>query len=149
MTSHDFYSTFTVPQSPEEVFAAITDPKRWWTGDIEGNADKVGDTFSYRYGDVHYSKQKVTDLVPAQRVVWQVLESHLPGNEDPQEWTGTEIRFEVTDNKGQTEVRFSHQGLVPSFQCFSSCSSAWGFYINGSLKRLITTGEGPATPPWA
>jgi uncharacterized protein YndB with AHSA1/START domain len=149
MTSQDFHSTFSVPQSPEEVFAAITDPKRWWTGDIEGSAIKIGDTFSYRYGDVHYSKQKVTDLVPGQRAVWQVLESHLPGNEDPEEWNGTEIRFEITDNDGQTEVRFSHQGLVPSFQCFDSCSSAWGFYINGSLKRFITTGEGPASPPWA
>lgn len=149
MTNHDFHTTFTVPQSPEEVLAAITDPKSWWTGDIQGSADKVGDTFSYRYGDVHYSKQKVTDLVPGQRVVWQVLESHLPGNEEPEEWTGTEIRFEITDNDGQTQVRFSHQGLVPSFQCFDSCSSAWAFYINGSLKRLITTGEGPATPPWA
>lgn len=75
MTSQDFRTAFTVAQSPEDVFAAITDPRRWWTGDIDGSAEKAGDTFSYRYGDVHYSKQRVTDLVPGKRVVWQVLES--------------------------------------------------------------------------
>jgi MFS family permease len=31
----------------------------------------------------------------------------------------------------------------------AACSSAWGFYVNTSLKRLIATGEGPAQPPWA
>jgi len=150
MTSQDFHTTFAVPQSPDEVFAAVTNPKRWWTGDIEGSADQVGDEFSYRYGDLHYSKQKVTELLPGQKVVWQVLESRLPRNEDPEEWTGTQIAFEITPaGQGQTEVRFSHYGLVPQFECFEACSSAWGFYINGSLKRLITTGEGPAAPPWA
>jgi uncharacterized protein YndB with AHSA1/START domain len=149
MTTPDFRSTFTVSQSPEEVFVAITDPKRWWTGDIEGAARQVGDEFTYRYGDFHYSKQKITDLIPNQKVVWEVLESNLPGNEDPQEWTGTHITFEISQPEGQTELIFSHHGLVPQFECFESCSSAWGFYINGSLKRLITTGEGPTDPPWA
>jgi uncharacterized protein YndB with AHSA1/START domain len=149
MTTQDFDSSFTVPQSPEEVFAAVTNPKKWWTGDIEGTADHVGEEFTYRYGDFHYSKQRVTELVPGQKVVWQVVDSKLPGNEDPQEWTGTKITFEITQSQGQTELQFSHHGLVPEFECFESCSSAWGFYINGSLKRFITTGEGPATPPWA
>jgi uncharacterized protein YndB with AHSA1/START domain len=149
VTSIDFQSSFTVTHSAEDVYSAIINPKRWWTGDIEGSASAVGDTFSYRYGDVHYSKQRVCELVPGQRIVWEVVESHLPGNPDPEEWTGTQIRFEITENAGQTEVRFSHAGLIPAFECFDACSSAWGFYVHSSLKRLITTGDGPATPPWA
>ena len=115
MATQDFHSTFTVPQPPEEVFAAITHPQKWWTGDIDGTAHEIGDEFSYRYGDVHYSKQKVTDLEPGQRVVWQVVESHLPGNDDPEEWTGTQITFEISRQEGKTELRFSHHGLVPQF----------------------------------
>jgi uncharacterized protein YndB with AHSA1/START domain len=149
MTSHDFHSSFTVPESAHAVFAAVTNPKRWWTGDIEGAADKIDDEFSYRYGDFHYSKQKVTELVPDHKVVWQVVESNLPGNEDPQEWTDTQMIFEIVPNQGQTELRFSHRGLVPESECFDACSSAWAFIINDSLKGLITTGVGPATPPWA
>jgi uncharacterized protein YndB with AHSA1/START domain len=149
MTNQDFHSTFIVPQSPEEVFAAITDPRKWWTGDIEGGTDHTGDEFCYRYRDLHYSKQKVTELVPGHKVVWEVVDSQLAGPEDPGEWNGTHIIFEITSRDKQTELQFSHLGLVPDFECFDSCSNAWGFYINGSLRRLITTGEGPATPPWA
>ena len=149
MTIESFHTSFTVSQPPEEVLAAVVNPQRWWTGDIEGSADRVGDEFSYRYGDVHYSKQKVTELVPGQRVVWQVVDSHLSGPEDPNEWTGTEIVFEIIPQGGQTQISFTHQGLDPGVECFDSCSSAWGFYINASLRRLITTGEGPTPPPWA
>lgn len=149
MASQSFQSGFTVPQSPEEVFEAVTNPKRWWTGDIVGSAHRVGDEFSYCYADVHYSKQKVTELVPGEKVVWQVVDSHLTGIKDSSDWTGTEITFEVGEKDGQTELRFSHLGLLPESECFDSCSNAWSFYISGSLRRLIATGEGPSTPPWA
>lgn len=149
MASQNFQSTFSVQQTPEEVFAAIINPGKWWTGEIEGSADRVGDEFSYRYGDAHYSKQKVSELVPGRKVTWQVVDSRISGPEDPSEWTGTEIVFEISPHGGQTELRFSHLGLVPEFECFDSCSNAWGFLINASLRQLIATGEGPATPPWA
>lgn len=146
---NNFTSTFTVAQSPEDVFSAITDVRRWWTGEIEGDTDKLGDEFTYRYRDLHYSKQKITELVPGRKVVWKVLDARLKGPQDPAEWTGTEIVFDITPKDAGTEVHFAHVGLVPDLECFGSCSSAWGFYVNGSLKRLITTGEGPAQPPWA
>jgi uncharacterized protein YndB with AHSA1/START domain len=149
VNTQNFTSTFTVDQSPEDVFAAITNVRRWWTGKIEGNTDRLGDEFIYRYEDLHYSKQKIAELVPGQRVVWQVIDAHVKGPENPREWTGTEIRFEISQTGDRSEVRFSHLGLVPDFECFDACSNAWGFYINGSLQRLITTGEGPTAPPWA
>jgi uncharacterized protein YndB with AHSA1/START domain len=148
MTSQDFTTSFSVDLPPEEVFRAITDVRGWWTGDIEGSTDEVGDEFTYRYQNLHYSKQRITELVPGRKVVWRVVDAHLTFVEDPSEWTGTEITFEVVPQSTQTEVRFAHQGLNPEFECFDSCSNAWGFYINGSLRRLITTGEGPSAPPW-
>jgi hypothetical protein len=42
----------------------------------------------------------------------------------------------------KTEVRFTHVGLVPGHVCYGACSNAWGSYINGSLRSLITTGKG-------
>ncbi|MHB1787766.1 MAG: SRPBCC family protein, partial [Acidimicrobiales bacterium] len=102
----------------------------------------LGEEFSYRYEDVHYSKQRITEFIPGRRVVWSVLEAYLNFTEDPDEWIGTEITFEVSCKAHQTEVRFSHVGLVPEVECFDECSSAWGFYINNSLRRLITTGQG-------
>jgi uncharacterized protein YndB with AHSA1/START domain len=149
MQSQNFTSTFTVGQTPTEVFDAINNVRGWWTGEIDGDAHEVGDEFSYRYPGFHFSRQKITELVPDQKVAWRVIDARLEGYEDPSEWTGTTITFEITAHEEGTEVRFSHLGLVPEFECFDSCSGGWAFFVNGSLQRLITTGEGPATPPWA
>lgn len=145
----NYTASFSVGQSPDEVFAAITNVRGWWTGEVDGSTGELGDEFTYRYGDAHYSKQKITEMIPGRRVVWRVLDARLAFAEDPAEWTGTDITFEVAREGDQTEVRFAHVGLGPELECFDSCSSAWAFYINGSLRRLITSGEGPSTPPWA
>jgi hypothetical protein len=142
MTSQNFATTFVVDQTPDEAFAAITNVRRWWSGEIEGRTDRQGDVFTYRYQDVHYTKQLISELVPGRKVVWQILDAYLSFTEDPSEWTGTEVVFEVVPKGDQTEIRFSHVGLVPEFECYDQCSSAWGFYINNSLKSLITTGQG-------
>jgi hypothetical protein len=31
--------------------------------------------------------------------------------------------------------------MVPAYECYSDCSNAWGSLINGSLRKLITTGK--------
>jgi uncharacterized protein YndB with AHSA1/START domain len=140
--STDFTATFTVGQTPEEVFAAVNNVRGWWSGNIEGATDALGAEFTYRYQDVHYTKQKLSEFVPNKRVVWHVEEAFLNFTEDPAEWVGTDVTFEITPTSNGTELRFTHRGLVPEIECFEACSSAWGFYVNGSLKRLITTGEG-------
>jgi hypothetical protein len=146
MTSQNFTTSFLVDQSPGEAFAAITNVRGWWSGDIDGPTDQLGQEFTYRYRDLHYSKQRVTERVPVRKVAWRVEDAYLSFTDDPGEWTGTQVTFEISRVGDQTEVRFSHLGLVPESECFDQCSSAWGFYINTSLRRLITTGEGQPNP---
>ena len=146
MAEQNFTTAFTVDQTPEEVFAAINNVRGWWSGEIEGSTDKLGDVFTYRYEDVHYSKQKVTELIPGKKVVWLVLDSYLNFIKDKTEWKGTRVIFEVSKKGDKTEIRFTHQGLVPEYECFDICSNAWGSYINGSLRSLITTGKGQPNP---
>jgi hypothetical protein len=146
MSSQNFATTFVVAQTPEEAFAAITDVRGWWSGDIEGSTDQLGEAFTYRYQDVHYSKQTITELIPGKKIVWHVFDAYLNFTDDPNEWIGTDITFEVARRGDHTEVRFTHQGLVPEFECFDQCSNAWGFYINNSLRSLITTGQGAPNP---
>jgi len=50
--------------------------------------------------------------------------------------------FEIFKKGDKTEIRFTHQGLVPKLECYDSCADAWGSYIGGSLRSLITTGKG-------
>lgn len=145
MTSQSFSTAFVVDRTTAEVFAAIVDVRAWWSGDIEGHTDRLGE-FTYRYEDIHYSRQRITELRPAQRIVWRVLDAYLSFTEDPREWVGTEITFDLRPQADQTQVCFSHLGLSPELECFDQCSSAWGFYINESLYGLITAGTGQPNP---
>jgi Activator of Hsp90 ATPase homolog 1-like protein len=140
-TSPSFSMSFTVERTPEEVFAAVNDVRGWWSGDIEGDTADLGDEFTYRHEDVHYSKQRITESIPGERVVWHVLDGYLGFVEDKTEWTGTEIVFEITRQGDATVLRFTHVGLLPAYECFDNCSSAWSFYINSSLRNLIASSE--------
>ena len=142
MNDQSLTTSFTVDQTPEEAFDAINNVRGWWSGEIDGNTDKLGEVFTYRYKDVHRTTQKITEFVPGKRVVWHVTDAKLNFVKDKTEWNGTDIVFDIAKKDGKTEVRFTHVGLVPTFECYGGCSGAWGFYINDSLRNLITTGKG-------
>jgi len=142
MTNQNFTTTFSVDQTPEEVFKAINHVRGWWSEEIEGGTDKLGDEFTYHYKDAHRCKMKITEVIPGKKIVWRVLDNYFNFIEDKNEWVDTEISFEISRKGNKTDVRFTHVGLVPGYECFDVCSNAWGSYINGSLRSLITTGEG-------
>jgi hypothetical protein len=142
MSDQNYMTSFTVDQSPEEVFAAVNNVRGWWSEEIEGSIDKLGAEFEFHYQDLHRSTQKITEWVPGKKVVWHVLDSQLNFVKDKAEWKGTDIVFEITKKDDRTELRFTHVGLVPAFECYGACSDAWGFHINHSLFVLITKGKG-------
>jgi Activator of Hsp90 ATPase homolog 1-like protein len=146
MNTKAYTASFTVDQSPEVVFDAINNVRGWWSGEIDGSTGELGAEFTYRYKDVHRSTQKITELVPGKRVVWHVVDAQLNFVKDKSEWNGTDIVFEIARKDGKTELRFTHVGLVPAFECYGGCSGAWGFYIEDSLRSLITTGKGQPNP---
>lgn len=142
MSDRSYSTTFKVDQTPEEVFEAINHVQGWWSGEIEGDSDKVGAVFTYRYKDVHFSKQKVAELIPGKRVAWDVLDARLSFVRDQSEWKGTRLTFDISKRKdGKSEVRFTHVGLVPSYECYNDCSSAWGALMTRNLRKLIATGK--------
>jgi hypothetical protein len=142
MKSQNFRTAFAVDQTPEEAFAAINNVRGWRSEEIEGGTDKLGDEFTYRYKDVHSCKMKLTEVIPGKKIVWLVLDNYFNFTEDKSEWKGTKITFEISKNGDKTEICFTHLGLVPEYECFDVCSNAWGSYINGSLRSLITAGKG-------
>lgn len=141
-----FSTSFSVDKTPEEVFNAINNVRGWWSGEIEGETDKAGSEFSYRVPGVHYSRQKITAYIPGEKIVWHVTDAELDFVHDKREWKGTDIIFEISGKDGKTEVRFTHVGLVPAFECYDSCSNAWGMLVNGNLKNFIITGKEQESP---
>jgi hypothetical protein len=142
MSNQDYSTSLIVDQSPDAVFAAVNNVRGWWSEEIEGSTEQLGAEFKFQSGDVHRSSQKITEMIPGKKVVWRVLDSQINFVKDKNEWTGTDIVFEISKKDDMTELRFTHVGLIRAFECYGSCSDAWGFYINNSLYRLITTGKG-------
>jgi hypothetical protein len=142
MKDQSLNCTVTVDQPPEEAFAAINNVRGWWSGNLEGDTDKLGGEFTYRYKNFHYSKQKITELVPGKRVVWLVVDSYLSFVKDKTEWNGTRVTFEISRKGKKTQIHFTHEGLLAGHECFDACSEAWGSYITESLRDLIVSGRG-------
>lgn len=141
MNIRNYSLVFTAEASPEAVVAAICNVRGWWSEGIEGNAMKTGDRFTHRVLDLHRCDIAVREIVPGRKVVWTVLDNHFSFTKDPTEWKDTDIVFEIARVDGHTEVRFTHVGLVPEYECYAVCSDGWSTYID-SLRELITTGTG-------
>jgi hypothetical protein len=133
MSDQNYTTSILVDQSPEEVFAAINNVRGWWSEEIEGDTDRLGAEFKFHQEDLHRSAHKITEFVPGKNISFV---------KDKTEWKDTDVVFEIARKDGKTELRFTHVGLVPAIQCYGNCSGAWGFYINESLRSLITTGKG-------
>jgi hypothetical protein len=146
MSKQNFTTVFLVDQRPEDVFKAVNNVRGWWTGfyseEIKGDTEKLNDEFIFRAGPgVHYSKQKLVEVIPNEKVVWLITDSKLSFLKKKDEWTGTKIVFEISKKDNKTQVRFTHEGLIPKIECYEDCSSAWSLYLNERLFKLITGKE--------
>jgi hypothetical protein len=124
MKKKDFTTTYSVGQSPQEVFDAINNVRGWWSEEIDGSTDKLGAEFKFHYKNFHRSTQKITEFLPGKKVVWRVSEAKLNFVKNKTEWTGTDAVFEINRKGKKTELRFTHVGLVPAFECYGDCSGA-------------------------
>ncbi|MCP2353772.1 hypothetical protein HD597_000792 [Nonomuraea thailandensis] len=141
-----YTTTVVVDKTPQEAFEAVTNVRGWWSEDVKGVTDQVGAVFYHHYKDVHRATIQITELVPGRKAAWRVLDNHFNFVTDQAEWIGTEVVFDIIEKDGGAEVRFTHKGLVPQYECYDVCSNAWSGYIDGSLRNLITTGKGQPNP---
>lgn len=142
MENKDFSITFLVEQTPNEVFNAVNNVRGWWSEELEGSSENLNDEFTYRHSDIHYSKHKLIEFIPGEKVAWLTLDSKLTFVEKQNEWNGTTMIFEISKQDDKTKLHITHAGLVPAFQCFEGCSKGWTYYLQNSLLPLIITGQG-------
>lgn len=141
----DFKTSFNVKQSPEEAFEAINNVGGWWSTGLEGLSTQEGNEFVYRYKDLHYSRHRLTEVIPDKKVVWLITDSSINFVDDKNEWTGTTVVFDIVEQGEHTTVEFTHLGLVPGLACYDACTGGWNTYLK-SLQNLITTGKGNPDP---
>jgi len=146
MNSQDFTTSILVDQTPEQVFNAINNVRGWWSEEIEGNTENLNDEFNYHYKDVHRCNMRLIEVVPNKKVVWLVLDNYFSFTKDNTEWINTHIVFDISQEGKKTRLAFTHQGLVPDYECYEACHAGWSNYINHSLRNLIVTGKGQPNP---
>ncbi len=137
-----YTTSFIVTQSPEAVFDAVTNVRGWWSQDIIGETQKQGDEFVFEVPGIHHTKQKLVEVIPNKKVVWLVTEAKMTFLKQQDEWLGTKVIFEISEEANQTKLTFTHVGLRPSVECYKFCMPSWKQYIENSLYALVTTGEG-------
>ncbi|MFG4002014.1 SRPBCC family protein [Flavobacterium aquidurense] len=139
----NFTQTLTMSQTPQKVFEVILKVRKWWTGyhdeTFTGMTEKLNDEFTFHAGNgAHYSKQKIVEIIPNQKVVWLITDSKLSFLEKTDEWTGTKVIFEISTEADRTKLTFTHEGLSPEVECYNSCAPAWTEYLQNKLLPLLS-----------
>ena len=140
----DFTFTVTTEKTPREVFQAIKQVRSWWSGlyeeEFTGDSENLGDEFSFRAGGgAHYSKQKLVEIIPDEKLVWLITESDFTFIEKADEWTGTKLVFEISEKDGKTQLIFTHAGLTPEVECYDACAPAWSQYLKEKFLPFVNS----------
>jgi uncharacterized protein YndB with AHSA1/START domain len=125
--------------SPERVYDALTTLdglSGWWAEKTTGDTDPGG-VIEFRFGPGGIDME-VVELDPGRLVRWEVVGG-------PEEWIGTEVRFDIRQDGDWTIVLFRHEGWREPVEFMSHCSTKWATYLV-SLKQLLETGTGAPDP---
>ena len=136
----DILHRVAIKSSPNDTYRALTTREGlagWWTTDTQGNCN-VGGVIQFRFGTRGRIDMKVLDLDPAKRVLWEVVDG-------PQEWIGTKVSFELTQDDDFTIILFKHQGWKEPIEFMHHCSTKWALFLM-SIKSLVETGKGAPYP---
>ncbi|MEV6560050.1 SRPBCC domain-containing protein [Nocardia sp. NPDC051756] len=128
-----------VKSSVDEVYAALTTIDGlagWWTEETRGDSG-TGGVVQFRFDGDGFD-MKVIDQQPGKKVVWEVIGG-------PDEWIGTEVVFDLKQEKEFAIVLFKHQGWKEPVEFMHHCTTKWGVFLL-SVKSLVETGTGAPYP---
>ena len=129
--------------SQEDVYAALTTIDGlagWWTEDTTGDSE-VGGVIRFRFAGAPEPggfDMRVLEATPSERVRWEVAAG-------PEEWVGTHVGFELSQEDGYAIVMFEHSGWREVVPFMYHCSTKWATFLM-SLKELVEDGKGRPAP---
>ncbi len=147
MVKNNFNCSISANISSSEIINKIINVPGWWGITFSGSAEKQNDTFNVKMSGDSFFNFTVTEVLPGKRVVWLVTDCNMPWYTDKKEWAGTRLIFDIRENKDETELTFTHEGLTPEVECYNDCVPGWTHWIKTSLFSYITIGEGVFRTP--
>jgi uncharacterized protein YndB with AHSA1/START domain len=128
-----------------QVYKALSKIKglaNWWTNEVEGDEQvggKIEFTFRTETGEVKGQMiMEVQELNPGKNVRWRCVDG-------PEEWIGTDITFELSQQDDQTIIIFGHRNWREAIEFTAHCSMKWAVFLL-SLREYIETGKGKPSP---
>ena len=129
----------------DKVYKAISTIEglaNWWTEEVEGDehlGGKMKFTFRNKTGDVKGQMvMEVKELNPQKNVKWQCVAG-------PDEWVGTDVTFELSQQDDQTIIIFGHRNWSEAVEFTAHCSMKWAVFLL-SLRDYVETGKGKPSP---
>ena len=138
----DYQSSFTANVSPREAFEKISRVSEWWGKNFEGKSQQPNDVFTVRFPSGDMYTAKVAEMLPDTKITWEFIDAYQGWVENPTEWVGTKIIWEVTPQKDGVEVKMTHVGLASKLECFSECTKGWNYLMQESLLKFLSEGKG-------
>ena len=126
-----------------DVYAALTTLDGlagWWTEDTTGDP-APGGVVRFRFAGAPEPAgfdMSVLETVPDKLVLWEVVFG-------PDEWIGTKVRFELSQEDEWSIVLFEHTGWNEAVPFMYHCSTKWATFLM-SLKQFLETGAGEPAP---
>jgi uncharacterized protein YndB with AHSA1/START domain len=124
-----------IKATPEKIYEAVTTQEgltSWWAKQTTARPE-IGFVNVFTFGKIR-NEMKVVMLTPNKRVEWKCINSI-------EEWTDTDISFDMEENDGRTILRFAHSGWRAATDTFASCNYDWAIFMK-SLKSFCETGTG-------
>ncbi len=128
-----------------QVYNALTSIERlshWWTEEVNGD-ESPGGKIEFRFrsatGELKGSMvMEVLKLSTPTDVRWRCIDG-------PDEWVGTDITFQLSEQDNQTIVLFGHRNWREAVEFTSHCSMKWAVFLL-SLREYVETGKGRPSP---
>jgi uncharacterized protein YndB with AHSA1/START domain len=128
-----------------KVYAALSTVEGvagWWTTHTSG-LSKIGGTIEVRFHardgkEIGHMSMEVKALDPNKKVQWRVAVG-------PEEWVGTDVVFNLSQDGEQTIVLFGHKHWGKASEFTAHCSMKWATFLL-SLRELAETGKGKPSP---
>jgi uncharacterized protein YndB with AHSA1/START domain len=133
----DIKHLIQIDAAPEAVHPLVATAKgftRWWASDV---------TEDKKTGDVElgfFNRATVYGLHPAK--IAAPREAHWLC-QSGKEWSGTRLLFDLTEQKGQTLLRFTHANWQAETDYMVMCTTTWGEL----MYRLKAAAEGKKPEP--
>jgi len=122
-----------------EIFATPEGIASWWTLDGVKGESKEGSTLSFYFGDPDPAAvMEVTRLQADGHVGWSCVQG-------AEEWVGTTISIDLTQDGDQTVVMFEHAQWRRPTDFMAHCSARWAYFLL-SAKSVLETGSGTPFP---